>query len=123
MHKLCGLTRLHRYGDLGVPILEVLYSVTVWFPTIYKKDKGMEKKEKIDGEDKAEFDERSMEEKELIIHSALIIKALREIVDYYPGQSLLGDTISIKEPFSILVHYRKELQEYRESCGDAETYH
>lgn len=113
-----------EYGDLGIPILEVLYSVTVWFPTIYKKGKGLEKKEnQINGEDKAEFDERSMEEKELIIHSEPIIKALREIVDYYPGQSLLGDTISIKEPFSILVHHRKELQEYRESCDDAETYH
>lgn len=112
-----------EYGDLGIPILEVLYSVTVWFPTIYKKGKGLEKKENVGADDKAEFDERSMEEKELIIHSEPIIKALRAIVDYYPGQSLLGDTISIKEPFSILVHYRDELQAYRESCADAETYH
>ncbi|KAF4629255.1 hypothetical protein G7Y89_g8889 [Cudoniella acicularis] len=64
-----------------------------------------------------------MEDKELIIHSELIIKALRAIVDYYPGQSLLGNTVSIKEPFSILVHFRKKLQEYKESCDDAKTYH
>ena len=98
----------------------------MWFPTIYKKGKGLEKKEITrgkDGENKDEFDERSMEEKELIIHSQLIIKALREIVDYYPGQSLLGDTISIREPFSILVHFRKELEEYKENTDDADTKH
>jgi len=102
----------------------------VWFPTIYKKGKG-KAKDKDDKEakndskkdDADDFDERSMEEKELIIHSQHIIKALRTIVDYYPGQSLLGDKITIKEPFSILVHYRKELQEYRESCDDAEAFH
>lgn len=119
------------YSDLGIPILEVLYSVTVWFPTIYKKGRskaaGRNKPARDDVEDAEigtdDFDEKSMEEKELIIHSEPIIKALRAIVDYYPGQSLLGNTISIKEPFSILVHFRKELQEYRESCDDAETYH
>lgn len=52
------------------------------------------------------------------------MKALRSIVKYYPGQSLLGDTITINEPCSILVHYRKELREYGEECGDADTaYH
>ena len=113
----------HRYGG-AIPILEVLYSVTVWFPTIYKKGKGLDQKvEGKDGENKEEFDERSMEEKELIIHSQPIIKALREIVDYYPGQSLLGDTLSIKEPFSILVHFRKELQEYKDDSEDDETKH
>ncbi|KAI9742742.1 MAG: hypothetical protein M1818_003471 [Claussenomyces sp. TS43310] len=114
------------HGGIDIPILEVLYSVTVWFPTIYTRSGGADKKEdakKTDGEDQNDFDERSMEEKELIIHSEPIIKALREIVDYYPGQSLLGDTVSIKEPFGILVHFREELQNYRASCGDAETYH
>lgn len=116
------------YSDLGIPILEVLYSVTVWFPTIYKRggrrnhgddEENMAKKGK-DGDD---FDERSMEEKELIIHSELIIKALRKVVDYYPGQSLLGNTITIKEPFSILVHFREELEEYRRTCDDEEAAH
>ncbi|TVY41797.1 ATPase family AAA domain-containing protein 3-B [Lachnellula occidentalis] len=113
------------YGATGTPILEVLYSVTVWFPKIYKKGRGEEKDtlQEKDKDDKENFDERSMEDKELIIHSEAIIKALRAIVDYYPGQSLLGDTISMKEPFGILVHFRKELQEYKETCGDAEAYH
>jgi hypothetical protein len=104
--------------------LEVLYSVTIWFPTIYKKGKGMEKREavsQLEGEGKEDFDERSMEEKVLIVHSEHIIKALREIVTYYPGQSLLGDTITIKEPFSILVHFRKELEEYRLASEDSDV--
>ncbi|ATZ58271.1 CND8 [Botrytis cinerea B05.10] len=116
------------YRDSEIPILEVLYSVTIWFPTIYGKKKG--KKDKDDDnvvssemKDENDFDERSMEEKELIIHSPHIMKALRSIVEYYPGQSLLGDTISIKEPYGILVHYRKELQEYKENCDDAEASH
>jgi hypothetical protein len=111
------------YSDLGIPILEVLYSVTVWFPTLYKNGRNNKKREEDTPKNMDDFDEKSMEEKELIIHSEPIIKALRSIVDYYPGQSLLGNTISIKEPFSILVHFRKEIDEYRESCDDAETYH
>ena len=106
--------------------MEVLYSVAVWFPTIYKrgkKDNTLESEGKKDEDGKEAFDERSMEEKELVIHSEPIIKALRAIVDYYPGQSLLGDAITIKEPFCILVHFREELEEYKQSCGDAETYH
>lgn len=94
------------YSDLGIPILEVLYSVTVWFPTIYKRGgrrgRGNQDEEDMGkkGKDGDDFDERSMEEKELIIHSEPIIKALRKIVDYYPGQSLLGNTISIKVRYS-----------------------
>ncbi|KAG9230294.1 hypothetical protein BJ875DRAFT_385474 [Amylocarpus encephaloides] len=114
---------VYGYGD-GVPILEVLYSVSVWFPKIYKRNKNnLEASEKKDEEGKDVFDEKSMEERELIIHSELLIKALRAIVDYYPGQSLLGEPITIKEPFSILVHHREELQKYKESCDDAETFH
>jgi hypothetical protein len=112
------------YSNGETPILEVLYSVTVWFPTIYKKGKMMQKDpDEEKDENKKEFDERELAQKELIIHSDHLIKALRSIVTYYPGQSLLGDTITIKEPLSILVHYRKELQEYREKCDDPETYH
>lgn len=112
------------YSNGETPILEVLYSVTVWFPTIYKKGKMVKKNpDEEKDESKKKFDERELANKELIIHSEHLIKALRSIVQYYPGQSLLGDTITIKEPLSILVHYRKELQEYCEKCEDAETCH
>lgn len=73
-----------RYADGGTPIIEVLYSVAVWFPSIYKRggvgNKTLEQAEKKDDDGNESFDEKSMEEKEIIIHSELIIKALRAIV-------------------------------------------
>jgi hypothetical protein len=50
------------------------------------------------------------------IHSPAIIHALRSVVKYYPGQDLLGEVIVIPEPFAILVHHEKELNEYKERC-------
>lgn len=112
------------YSNGEVPILEVLYSVTVWFPKIYKRGKkDLDESDEEKDESKRKFDERELAQKELVIHSEHLIKALRSIVQYYPGQSLLGDTITIREPLSILVHYRKELQEYQETCEDAEMRH
>ncbi|KFY59939.1 hypothetical protein V496_05480 [Pseudogymnoascus sp. VKM F-4515 (FW-2607)] len=57
------------------------------------------------------------------IHSPAIIHALRSIVKYYPGQNLLGEVIVIPEPFSILVHYEKELNEYKERCRPSRQTH
>jgi hypothetical protein len=120
------------YDDGQIPIIEILYSVTVYYPKIYRKgSKGLGRRQEIrshEGEDtgdkkEEEFDERMMEQKQLIIHSPHLMKALRSVVEYYPGQSLLGDTITINEPCSILVHYRKELREYGEQCADAEATH
>lgn len=60
------------YSDGETPIIEVLYTVTVWFPTIHKRNKrrGEDDDEKKllgpDGEPMETFDERSMEEKELV---------------------------------------------------------
>ena len=53
---------------------------------------------------------------EIHIHSPAIIHALRSIVKYYPGQNLLGESIVISEPYAVLVHHEKELNEYRERC-------
>ena len=50
------------------------------------------------------------------IYSQAIIYALRSVVKYYPGQSLLGDTIIIYEPYAVLVHHEEELNEYAEKC-------
>lgn len=57
------------------------------------------------------------------IHSPAIIHALRSIVKYYPGQNLLGEVIVIPEPFAILVHYEKELNEYKERCRPSRQTH
>jgi hypothetical protein len=57
------------------------------------------------------------------IHSPTIIHALRSIVKYYPGQNLLGEVIVIPEPFAILVHHEKELNEYKERCRPSRQAH
>ncbi|KAH6676509.1 ATPase [Halenospora varia] len=53
---------------------------------------------------------------EMHVHSAAVIHALRSVVKYYPGQSLMGETVVITAPYAILVHHEKELNEYRERC-------
>ncbi|EHK97884.1 hypothetical protein M7I_6382 [Glarea lozoyensis 74030] len=50
------------------------------------------------------------------IHSQAVIHALRSVVRYYPGQSLMGETVVIPAPYMILVHHEKELNEYKERC-------
>ncbi|KAF2760974.1 P-loop containing nucleoside triphosphate hydrolase protein [Pseudovirgaria hyperparasitica] len=48
------------------------------------------------------------------VNSAAVINALRNVVEYYPGQNLIGDSITISEPYTILVHHEQELAQYRE---------
>jgi hypothetical protein len=48
---------------------------------------------------------------EMIIRSPLLIKALRAKIEYYPGQQLSGTTITVQEPYHMLLHYRKELEQ------------
>ena len=49
------------------------------------------------------------------IYSAAIITALRAVVDYYPSIVLASDPITIDAPYAVLVHYEKELTEYKEA--------
>ena len=48
----------------------------------------------------------------LKILSPLLVNALNAVVNYYPDQSLDG-TVTLKPPFKMLVHYRKELEEHK----------
>ena len=57
----------------------------------------------------------SMGEKYIQINSAAVVNALRAVVEYCPGQNLIGDSITISEPYTILVHHEKELAAYREN--------
>ncbi|KAG8525529.1 uncharacterized protein KY384_009173 [Bacidia gigantensis] len=50
----------------------------------------------------------------LKINSPAIIRALQSEVDYYPNQDFSGESIQIYEPFTVLVHFEKELASYRE---------
>ena len=47
------------------------------------------------------------------ILSSKLINALRSVVKYYPGQSLLGDKLEFPEPYQFLVHHRHELELYK----------
>lgn len=51
----------------------------------------------------------------LHIRSPAIIRALQSVVSYYPGVDLYVTTITLEEPFEILVHHYDELQAYREA--------
>lgn len=50
----------------------------------------------------------------IVIKSRAVIHALRTVVGYYPDTRFTGDSVSIEEPFPVLYHYRRELQEYAE---------
>ena len=49
----------------------------------------------------------------LKIHSLHLINALREVIRYYPGLNFSGVPVTIREPFMPLVHYMKELGDYK----------
>lgn len=49
----------------------------------------------------------------MVIYSPAILKALRLVVEYYPGYDLLGQPVTIPEPYAILLHHRKQLEERR----------
>ena len=48
----------------------------------------------------------------LKILSPLLINALNAVISYYPGQSLDGG-VNMIPPYKMLVHYRKELEDYK----------
>ncbi|EXJ74892.1 uncharacterized protein A1O5_01588 [Cladophialophora psammophila CBS 110553] len=48
-----------------------------------------------------------------LIYSSKLINALRAVIDYYPGQDLLGDVVEFNEPFIFLVHHWDKLEQYK----------
>jgi hypothetical protein len=50
-------------------------------------------------------------QKTLEIRSRLVIKFLRKVVTYYPGQALGGSMVAFIDPFMLLFHYRRALVE------------
>lgn len=55
------------------------------------------------------------------IFSTAVINAIQSVVNYYPNHSLLGETIDIREPYSILVHHKEELEAFREKFNRDHT--
>jgi hypothetical protein len=47
------------------------------------------------------------------IHSIHLVNALREVITYYPVLNLRVNTVVVREPYEPLVHYMKELEDYK----------
>ncbi len=55
----------------------------------------------------------------LEINSPQLLKVLKEVITYYPGETLdFNDKFIIDDPFMMLIHHRDELREYREKTED-----
>jgi hypothetical protein len=55
------------------------------------------------------------------IHSPALINALQCVVTYYPYESIIGNTVDIREPYAMIVHYKEELEALREWFGSNHT--
>ena len=62
---------------------------------------------------KEPLSEVTIDSTSLKINSPAIITALKTVVGVYPGQNWMEDSITIPEPFAILVHHEEELRSYR----------
>ncbi|KAI0183075.1 ATPase [Xylaria flabelliformis] len=51
----------------------------------------------------------------MVINSRHLINALAAVVSYYPGKCFMGDEVKIEAPYSILVHHRAALAQYKTS--------
>lgn len=106
-----------------LPVLEVHITVTPIDMDQGKTSKettGTKKEEKADEPDTKNTEDPDthpenfkVSETTLRIRSRKLLNALKAVVKYYPGQTLLGDTVSFSEPFQLLVHHRAELEEYK----------
>ena len=63
----------------------------------------------------------SVGHKYIQINSAAVVNALRSVVEYFPGQNMIGDSLTISEPYIILIHHEKELAAYRENFAPNKT--
>jgi hypothetical protein len=55
----------------------------------------------------------------LEINSPQLLKVLKEVITYYPGEPLDFSTkFTIEDPFMMLTHHRDELREYRQKTDD-----
>ena len=61
-----------------------------------------------------EFEASSVASRTMVILSRKLINALRDVISYYPGTTLLGEKVEIKEPYRVLVHHQDELRTYKD---------
>ncbi|KAL9622184.1 MAG: hypothetical protein Q9160_003367 [Pyrenula sp. 1 TL-2023] len=56
----------------------------------------------------------------LTINSEVIIEAMHSVAPGYPGLVFDGDSLIVAEPFCVLLQFRKEMLEYRDSLSRSE---
>ncbi|KAK2758235.1 hypothetical protein FQN54_004079 [Arachnomyces sp. PD_36] len=56
---------------------------------------------------------KNIGKRRIIIHSKLLLDAIREVVRYYPSQNLLGDTVTVREPYGVLMHHLAGLKKVK----------
>ena len=92
-------------GD--IPVLEIITTVTTtWSPT----------EGPTEGTQSTKSDLPPVHEISKVmlkINSPAIISALQSVVEYYPALGYLGKSISLWEPYDVLVHHEDELAELR----------
>lgn len=101
--------RLSSISD--APVLEVVTTVTGSSPD----DNAIEDDDEptFMADKKINLEDQRITQTVLKIRSQELLNALRSVVKYYPGQTLLGDSVSFQEPFRLLVHHRAELEAYK----------
>ena len=50
----------------------------------------------------------------IILHSACLIETIRKAVSYYPSQAMTGETMTVVEPYSVLMHHLDDLMTIHE---------
>ncbi|KAJ4293629.1 hypothetical protein N0V90_008913 [Kalmusia sp. IMI 367209] len=73
-----------------------------------------EKGEIAEGTDKPgkTFKIRSIDTSQMVIRSKPLIEAIQAVVTYYPYQELGGNTITVEEPYYMLLHYQREIGDH-----------
>ncbi|KAI1152627.1 P-loop containing nucleoside triphosphate hydrolase protein [Nemania diffusa] len=54
----------------------------------------------------------------MVIRSRHLINALAAVVNYYPGTSFTGEEVKIEAPYSVLIHHRAALEQYKAAQPD-----
>lgn len=67
-------------------------------------------------------EEGKLKKKTVQINSTQLLKALKDVVTYYPSESLdFSSQATFDSPFALLHHHREELTKYKEESTDETT--
>lgn len=69
----------------------------------------------IDSDSESEVQVAKSENTVMMIRSTHLANALTAVVSYFPGVSFTGDEVNIEAPYSVLVHHRAALEQYKTS--------